>query len=406
MNILDEDTYKTLNPKPTLQQSNTKIVPYGQNAKPLEVLGTFNTRISAVGRTIFAEVHVVSGSCGSILGEESAIKLDLLRVGPPSTSLRVLETEGFCEITKMIKEQYPELSSGIGKLKDFQLRLHIDQNIPPVQQSFRHTPFHTRKKLEHELQRLLAMDIIERVDGPTTWTNPFVLTTRSNNTVRLCVDMRRANEAIIRERHLIPKIDEMLAELHGAKLFSKLDLKDGYHQLELDEDSRDITSFMTHLGMFRFKRLLYGVNVGFEAFQKQMEQVLAGLENVICISDDITIYAENKEQHDTVLKAVLGRLSEHGLTLNLKKCKFRIPEIVFAGFKISADGISLEESRIKTITEMKHPTNATEVLSWAWSTTAANSLKDTPRWQHHFESSPRRERNSSGVLKKKKHLKI
>ena len=138
---------------------------------------------------------------------------------------------------------------------------------------------------------------------------------------------------------MIPKIDEMLAELYGAKCFSKLDLKDGYHQLELEENSRDITAFMTHRGVYRFKRLLYGANNGFEAFQKQVEQVLAGIENVIIISDDITLYTQTAEEHKVILEKVLSRLSEHGLTLNLKKCKFCVPEVVFAGYKISANGI-------------------------------------------------------------------
>ena len=81
LNILDEKTYNTLSPKPTLRRSDTKIMPYGPDSQPLEVLGTFNTHLSAVGRTILAEIHVVAGNCGSILGEKSSIKLDSLRVG-------------------------------------------------------------------------------------------------------------------------------------------------------------------------------------------------------------------------------------------------------------------------------------------------------------------------------------
>ena len=176
--------------------------------------------------------------------------------------------------------------------------------------------------------------------------------------------MRRPNEAIIRERHLIPKIDEMLSTLHGAKYFTKLDLADGYLQLELHPESRDITSFMTHKGMYRFKRLLYGANVGFECFQKQVEQVLAGIDNVINISDDITVYGSTIQEHDATLRKVLDRIRDYGLTLNLKKCKFRVTEIVFAGYKVSANGISLEESRVQTIMEMPEPTNATEVRSF------------------------------------------
>ena len=121
---------------------------------------------------------------------------------------------------------------------------------------------------------------------------------------------------------------------------------------------------MTHKGMYRFKRLLYGANVGFECFQKQVEQVLAGIDNVINISDDITVYGSTIQEHDATLRKVLDRIRDYGLTLNLKKCKFRVTEIVFAGYKVSANGISLEESRVQTIMEMPEPTNATEVRSF------------------------------------------
>ena len=89
--------------------------------------------------------------------------------------------------------------------------------------------------------------------------------------------MRQANKAIIRERH-IPKIEDILSELHGAKVFSKIDLREGYHQLMLHEDSRHITAFATHKGVHRYKRLIYGVSSAFESFQKKIEQVISGCE--------------------------------------------------------------------------------------------------------------------------------
>ena len=122
--------------------------------------------------------------------------------------------------------------------------------------------------------------------------------------------MRRANDAIKRERHMIPKLEEILPELNGAKLFSKLDLTEAYHQLELDEKSRDITTFGCHKGLFRSKRLVYGVNSAFESFQKQVESVIAHIEGCKNISDDIFIWAKNIEEHDRRLEAVLTALEE------------------------------------------------------------------------------------------------
>lgn len=89
----------------------------------------------------------------------------------------------------------------MGKFKDYKLKLHIDENVTPVQQPIRRLPYHTRKKVSSELERLMKNDCIEKVKGPSTWMNPIVVVPKPNGTVRLCLDMRRANEAIVRERH-------------------------------------------------------------------------------------------------------------------------------------------------------------------------------------------------------------
>ena len=114
-------------------------------------------------------------------------------------------------------------------------------------------PYHTKEKISTELSRLLKSDIIEKVDGPTTWLNPIVVVPKSSGKIRLCLGMRQANKAIIRKRHIIPKIEDVLTERHGAKYFSKMDLTEGYHQIKLDSNSRHITTFVTHQGLFGIK---------------------------------------------------------------------------------------------------------------------------------------------------------
>lgn len=107
--------------------------------------------------------------------------------------------------------------------------------------------------MDAEIQRLLANDTIEPISGPTTWLNPIVPVPKCDGSIRLCLDMRCANEAIIRERHTcISKIDDILPDLHGAKFFSKIDLREGYHQIEHYPNSRPITAFATHKGLFQY----------------------------------------------------------------------------------------------------------------------------------------------------------
>ena len=109
--------------------------------------------------------------------------------------------------------------------------------------------------------------------GPTEWVSPLVVVPEPDGDIRVCVDMRRANEAIERERHPIPTIEEVLNDLNGSTVFSKLDLKWGFHQVELETESRRITTFITHRGLFQYKRLMFGITSAPEKYQKIVKDV-------------------------------------------------------------------------------------------------------------------------------------
>ena len=132
--------------------------------------------------------------------------------------------------------------------------------------------------------------------------------------------MRQANKAIQRERHLTPTIKEIIKALNGATVFSKLDLNQGYNQLELTPESRYITTFSTHLGLRRHTRLNFGVSSAAEIFQNIICETLAGIPGAINLSDDILVFGKSQEEHDQALEATFKRLRESGLTLNWNKC--------------------------------------------------------------------------------------
>ena len=163
-----------------------------------------------------------------------------------------------------------------------------------------------------KVEDLIAKDIVERVDGPTSWVSPVVVAPKSEGEIRLCVDMRKANQAIIRERIPIPTVDEVVENLNGSAVFSKLDLRLGFHQIELDKESRDITTFATHEGLFRYKRLSFGVNSAPEKYQ-QIRQVVSDIEGVLNIADDLVVHGKSIEEHDQSLHKVLQRLEEKNL---------------------------------------------------------------------------------------------
>ena len=127
--------------------------------------------------------------------------------------------------------------------------------------------------------------------------------------------MREANSAISRERHLLPTLEEVIHDLNGATVFSKLDLYQGYHQLSLHPDSRHITTFSTHIGLFRYKRLSFGINAAAEKFQNVIASAIGDIPNVKNISDDVIIYGVNMQEHEKALHTVLARFQELNLTL-------------------------------------------------------------------------------------------
>ena len=132
--------------------------------------------------------------------------------------------------------------------------------------------------------------------------------------------MREANVAIERERHLMPAIDEIIHDLKGSCVFSRLDLNQGHRQILFDEESRYITTFSTHKGLYRYKGFSFGINATAEKFQDVIAIAVSDIPNVKRISDDLIVLGKNKGEHDTALHKLLNRLVEYNLTLNRSKC--------------------------------------------------------------------------------------
>ena len=226
-------------------------------------------------------------------------------------------------------------------------------------------PFHVRQQLEEQLKRDEELGVVERIEGPTPWVSPIVVAPKpkSPGKVRVCVDMRQANQAIKRERHVTPTIKEIIGDLNGAKVFSKLDLNQGYNQLELSPESRYITTFGTHLGLMRYKRLNFGISSAAEIFQNVIRETLEGIPGALNISDDILVFGKTQSAHDQSLEAVFQRLKERGLTLNKHKCEYGKDKLEFYGYVFSGDSIAPDPKKIDDIVNLQTPTSASEVRS-------------------------------------------
>ncbi|PFX23104.1 Uncharacterized protein K02A2.6 [Stylophora pistillata] len=286
------------------------------------------------GEKCVDEFTVVEGRGKALLGKDAAEKLNVLRVGPPNSPQA-------CSIT----------SEGTS--------VDIVRNFAGVFLEWVTLWF--KDKVDKTLDEFLKEDIIEEVpSGPTEWISSLVVVSKPDGDIRVCVDMRRINGAIKRVRHPIPTIEEVLYDLNGSTVFSKLDLKWGFLQVELETKSRRIKTFITHRGLFQYKRLTFGITSAPEKYHKIVKDVLIGCKGVANIADDLIIHGCGIKEHDENLLAILFRLRERGSTLNEKKCQFRHPKLTFFGHYLSSKGIAPSEEIVSAVQNAKPPQSTAE----------------------------------------------
>ena len=208
VNIVSYDVSKMFDCR--LKPCDTTVYAFN-SSEPLPMLGKFKAQVESKCCSVDSEFLVVDGKT-SLLGYTTA------------TDLGILQIANAVSVERNVFQNYPSLFSGLGRMKNVEVKLHIDETMRPVHQSHRRIPFHQRKNLEACVESLLQQDIIEPADGPTPWVSPVVLVPKPKQPggVRLCVDMREANKAITRERHLMPTLDEVVHDLNGAQCLVNL----------------------------------------------------------------------------------------------------------------------------------------------------------------------------------------
>ena len=186
----------------------------------------------------------------------------------------------------------------------------------------RRVPIPLMSSVKAELENMERLGVISRIDTRTDWCAGMVVVPKSNNRVRIYVDLTKVNESVRRERHPMPAVEQTLAQIAGAHVFSKLDANSGFWQIPLSVESAALATFVTPFGRYHFNRLPFGITSAPEYFQRRMQEVLHGLQGVVCLMDDVLVHGKTQSEHDQCLNAVLVRLMESGLTLNKDKCLF------------------------------------------------------------------------------------
>ncbi|KAI2660383.1 Transposon Ty3-G Gag-Pol polyprotein [Labeo rohita] len=318
VSILPKIVYDTHFKNDALQPPLVRLVTYSR--APIPVLGCLPVTVSKDDFTCSTSFFVVESGT-ALLGMDLINELHLRFEGnsilPAHTSAPVLRLSTLTPLP------------ALGCAKGFVHKVKISSAVAPVRQKLRRSlPLSVKDAVSEEIWHLLVLGV-ERVDAP--WVSPIVVVQKKSGAIRMCVDLREPNKAVVTDSYPLPHIEEMLSLLRGATVFSTIDLESAYFQLPLHEESRDLTSFITHDGLFRFCRVPYGLASAPSAFQKILVTDLQGLPNVANYLHDIILWGHTQTEHDHMLKAVVQRLQDAGLKLNQSKCQFNKTSLRFLG---------------------------------------------------------------------------
>ena len=217
-------------------------------------------------------------------------------------------------------------------------------------------------EVRNHLQDLLAADIIRPSYSP--YASNIVIARKKDNSLRMCIDFRELNKRTVLDSYALPRIEEILDSLSGAKYFTVLDMKSGYHQIEIEESHKARTAFTVGpLGFWEFNRLPFGLNNSPPTYQRVMENCLGDLHTTICFIylDDLIIYSDTFEEHLERLEKVFERLRSCNLKLSPKKCAFLQKRDRYVGHIVSEDGVEADPEKMDKIAHWPTPSNPEEV---------------------------------------------
>ena len=207
---------------------------------------------------------------------------------------------------------------------------------------------------------MLEAKVIERSQSP--WSFPLVVVKKKDGSDRMCVDFRTLNKIVRPVSFPLPLIDDILSLLGDAKYFTALDLKSGYWQVQLEEDSKEKTAFACHRGLFQFNVMPFGLSNAPAVFQELMNIVLQGCEEfAMAYLDDVLIFSKNPEEHLRHIETIFERIRQHGLKLKLKKCAFFKEKTEYLGFVISKDGVKPDPKKVEAIRDLPEPKSVREI---------------------------------------------
>ena len=345
-NIADEDVWL---------QPHTRI---GVLHEINDVMDTKNTvdfkRVSVNEEMVF----VGESTTEQDQGQPSMCPIDLSNVECTPEQRKKLETLFRKHASVFTKDE-----NDLGYTETVKHKIPTTDQVP-VAQPYRRIPPNQFQEAKDHIRKLLDNDIIQESHSP--YAAPIVLVRKKDGSLRLCVDYRRLNSKTVRDQFPLPRIEESIDAIGGAKWFSTMDLASGFNQVAMDDEDRHKTAFTTPFGIFEYNRMPMGLTNSPATFQRLMQTCLNDyiFQILLVYLDDIIVYSNTFDEHIERLDRVFTRLREHGLKLKPEKCHFLQRKVTYVGHQISCDGITTDPEKTRAVSEWKPPTTVKELRSF------------------------------------------
>lgn len=355
---------RRLDPGAKLLPSQTRLVLYSDQV--MQSRGIFHTVCVVRGKVHKLQFEIVRSRQRPLLSGETSERLGLMQFTIPEELLMVGHSSSGPLTRQHLVQTYTDVFNDPVESLPGDVHFELDTNVAPVQASPRNVPVAFRDVVKAQLDRYEADGHLTSVSEPTEWISNMVIVKQPEK-VRICIDPKSLNQALKRSHYIMPTLEDVLHKLPRARIFTLVDARDAFLQCRLDEESSYTTTFWTPWGRKRWLKLPFGVSVAPEIYQRKQHELLAGLDGVEPIADDILIVGcgETDEiairDHDTKLLALMQRCREVKLRLSLKKLQFRVREVKFHGHILSAEGLRADPEKIRAVRDMPHPEDAKAV---------------------------------------------
>ncbi|GJX34942.1 putative reverse transcriptase domain-containing protein [Tanacetum coccineum] len=256
---------------------------------------------------------------------------------------------------------FPDDLPGLPPPRQVEFRIELVPCAAPVARApYRLAPSEL-KELSDQLKELLEKGFIRPSSSP--WGAPVLFVKKKDGSFRMCIDYRELNKLTVKNRYPLPRIDDLFDQLQGSSIYSKIDLRSGYHQLRIREEDIPITAFRTRYGHYEFQVMPFGLTNAPAVFMDLMNRVCKPYLDkfVIVFIDDILIYSKNKEEHEEHLKIILELLKKEQLYAKFSKCDFWLESVQFLGHVINNKGVHVDPAKVEAIRNWSAPTTPKEV---------------------------------------------